>query len=187
MTSSFVVRVAGRYAVCLSALALVSCAQPQTQSSAPPPPAATKPSAPIGDSAAMATAAAAMQSAGADHPGKAIYARTCAACHDKPEATRSPSFDTLRSMRAETITYALTQGKMQTQAASLSAADRATLQPTSAATTDASGVALVALDTPEPAARIRVGYVGGRRGADRWSPVAVLFAPGWLFVEDERP
>lgn len=64
---------------------------------------------------------------GPDHPGKAIYDRTCAACHNNPEATRSPSFDTLRSMRFQAISYALTEGKMQVQGSTLSAADRATL------------------------------------------------------------
>ena len=64
---------------------------------------------------------------GPDHPGKAIYDRTCAACHSNPEATRSPSFDTLRSMRPQAVSYALTEGKMQVQGSTLSAADRATL------------------------------------------------------------
>src|SRR4051794_33014674 len=43
----------------------------------------------------------------ANHPGKAIYERACAICHANPEATRSPSFDTLRAMRYQTINYAL--------------------------------------------------------------------------------
>jgi polyvinyl alcohol dehydrogenase (cytochrome) len=58
------------------------------------------------------------------HPGKLIYERACAACHDNAEATRSPSLDTLKAMRYQTISYAITQGKMQSQAASLSAAER---------------------------------------------------------------
>ncbi len=62
-----------------------------------------------------------------NHPGKAIYDRSCAACHDNPEATRSPSLSTLKAMRYQTIDYALTQGKMQAQASMLSAKERATL------------------------------------------------------------
>jgi polyvinyl alcohol dehydrogenase (cytochrome) len=54
------------------------------------------------------------------HPGKAIYDKVCAACHNNPEATRSPALDTLKAMRFQALYYALTQGKMQTQAASLS-------------------------------------------------------------------
>jgi polyvinyl alcohol dehydrogenase (cytochrome) len=69
----------------------------------------------------------AMAQTDAMHPGRAIYERACGTCHNNPEATRSPSFDTLRKMRTETITYALTQGKMQAQGATLSPADRSVL------------------------------------------------------------
>ena len=70
----------------------------------------------------MAAAQAAMGVQTADHLGKAVYERACAACHNNPEATRSPSLDTLKGMRYQTISYALTQGKMQVQASALSAA-----------------------------------------------------------------
>jgi len=33
------------------------------------------------------------------HPGKAVYDRVCAACHDHPGNTRAPSFDALKGMR----------------------------------------------------------------------------------------
>src|SRR5512138_1151222 len=95
---------------------LGACAQPQP---------AKTPS--IGNPKAMAAAQAAMGVEGADnanHPGKAVYDRVCAACHNNPEATRSPSLDTLKSMRYQTISYALTQGKMQVQASALSAQER---------------------------------------------------------------
>lgn len=71
----------------------------------------------------MQAAANAAQAAAA-HPGQAIYERTCAICHANPETTRSPSFDTLKAMRYQTINYALTQGKMQVQAAALSSRER---------------------------------------------------------------
>jgi polyvinyl alcohol dehydrogenase (cytochrome) len=61
------------------------------------------------------------------HPGKAVYERACAACHDHPGVTRAPTFEALRGMRYGTIHYELTEGKMQAQAASLSAAERGSL------------------------------------------------------------
>jgi polyvinyl alcohol dehydrogenase (cytochrome) len=130
MTSNSVVRRLGRHALVWPlVLTLFACAQPAPKQAEAPAaqPAASKPAGSIGDPAAMAAAAAAMQAAGAEHPGKAVYARTCAACHDNPEATRSPSLDTLRGMRYQTIEYALTQGKMKAQAAALNAQERATL------------------------------------------------------------
>ena len=99
-----------------AAVLLGACAQPQPDKA---------PS--IGNPQAMAAAQAAMgmQSADAANPvGKAVYDRVCAACHNNPEATRSPSLDTLKAMRYQTISYALTKGKMQVQAAALSAQER---------------------------------------------------------------
>lgn len=58
--------------------------------------------------------------AAAEHPGKAVYDRVCAACHNNPEATRSPSLDALKKMRVTNIQYALDDGKMKLQAAGLS-------------------------------------------------------------------
>ncbi|MEP7247442.1 MAG: PQQ-binding-like beta-propeller repeat protein [Gammaproteobacteria bacterium] len=63
----------------------------------------------------------------ANHPGKAVYEKTCAACHDNPEATRAPALATLRGMRYGSIHFALTEGKMQVQGASLSNAERGSL------------------------------------------------------------
>jgi polyvinyl alcohol dehydrogenase (cytochrome) len=102
------------------ACGIAACAQPAQQREGA-----------IKDPAAMAAAQAAMQSGdkaaarSGDHPGKAVYERVCAACHNNPEATRSPSLDTLKAMRYQTINYALTQGKMQTQAAGLTQQERA--------------------------------------------------------------
>jgi polyvinyl alcohol dehydrogenase (cytochrome) len=99
----------------ITACGLAACAQPAQQREGG-----------IKDPAAMAAAQAAMESGkSADHPGKAVYERVCAACHNNPEATRSPSLDTLKAMRYQTINYALTQGKMQTQAAGLTQQERA--------------------------------------------------------------
>jgi polyvinyl alcohol dehydrogenase (cytochrome) len=63
----------------------------------------------------------------ADHPGKAHYDKACAVCHDHPAETRSPALATLRGMRYGSIDYALTEGKMQVQAAGFSAAQRTEL------------------------------------------------------------
>jgi polyvinyl alcohol dehydrogenase (cytochrome) len=61
------------------------------------------------------------------HPGKAVYDRACASCHDHPGVTRAPAFEALKGMRYGTIHYELTEGKMQAQAAALSVAERASL------------------------------------------------------------
>lgn len=53
------------------------------------------------------------------HPGQAIYRLQCAACHDNPETSRSPSKANLEAMSYQTLNFALTQGKMQAQGAGL--------------------------------------------------------------------
>jgi len=63
----------------------------------------------------------------AAHPGQAIYDKACATCHNDPEATKSPALGTLKSMRYQAIWYALTEGKMQAQAAALSNDEKSTL------------------------------------------------------------
>jgi len=72
----------------------------------------------------LLTYAANGQAIASDHPGKAIYESTCAACHANTEITKAPAFETLKRMRYQTILYAVTKGKMQTQAQALSDADR---------------------------------------------------------------
>jgi polyvinyl alcohol dehydrogenase (cytochrome) len=59
------------------------------------------------------------------HPGEAVYERTCAVCHDHPGTTRAPAFQALKGMRYGTIHFALTEGKMQAQAAALTMTERA--------------------------------------------------------------
>lgn len=61
------------------------------------------------------------------HPGQAIYRLRCAACHDNPAETKSPSHETLGKMSYQVISFALTQGKMQAQAAGLSEDERGQL------------------------------------------------------------
>jgi polyvinyl alcohol dehydrogenase (cytochrome) len=61
------------------------------------------------------------------HPGQAIYRLRCAACHDNPAETKSPSHETLGKMSYQVISFALTQGKMQAQAAGLSDDERGQL------------------------------------------------------------
>jgi polyvinyl alcohol dehydrogenase (cytochrome) len=61
------------------------------------------------------------------HPGQAIYRANCAACHDNPEQSRSPATSTLSAMSYQVLSFALTKGKMQAQAAALSEADRGNL------------------------------------------------------------
>ncbi|GAB1263247.1 outer membrane protein assembly factor BamB family protein [Aurantivibrio infirmus] len=50
-----------------------------------------------------------------EHPGKAVYQKNCAVCHDKPEETKAPAFETLLQMTSGVVTAALTSGKMKAQ------------------------------------------------------------------------
>jgi polyvinyl alcohol dehydrogenase (cytochrome) len=58
------------------------------------------------------------------HPGQAVYERNCAMCHNGSDA-RAHAIETLRSMNADAINHALTEGLMAAQGASLSADERA--------------------------------------------------------------
>jgi polyvinyl alcohol dehydrogenase (cytochrome) len=62
-----------------------------------------------------------------NHPGKALYERSCAACHDKPDISRAVPFAQLRNMRLGNLFFAMTEGKMKAQAASLSERERGEL------------------------------------------------------------
>jgi polyvinyl alcohol dehydrogenase (cytochrome) len=53
------------------------------------------------------------------HPGSALYATHCAACHDQPTDVRTPDTASLRLMSGPALRAALTQGVMQPQAASI--------------------------------------------------------------------
>lgn len=53
------------------------------------------------------------------HPGQPLYRQHCAACHDRPDETRAPSRATLEAMSVQSLTYALTEGKMRVQGAGL--------------------------------------------------------------------
>ncbi|HEX7038153.1 MAG TPA: PQQ-binding-like beta-propeller repeat protein [Pseudomonadales bacterium] len=54
-----------------------------------------------------------------EHPGAALYAQHCAACHDQPDATRAPALAALRQMSSESLWLSLTEGVMQQQGAAL--------------------------------------------------------------------
>jgi polyvinyl alcohol dehydrogenase (cytochrome) len=60
----------------------------------------------------------------AAHPGRAVYDKTCSACHDHPAATRAPSLESLRAMRPSSVEYHITVGYMRTQAKGLNAVER---------------------------------------------------------------
>jgi polyvinyl alcohol dehydrogenase (cytochrome) len=62
-----------------------------------------------------------------DHPGKALYEKHCATCHDHAQETKSVPFETLRGMRYGTIHFALTSGKMKLQGDQMSATQQGQL------------------------------------------------------------
>lgn len=110
-----ITRLAGGALGAVSMVALLSCTTPEAATAtAPAAPVATTSPAPIPVAAAPAI-----------HPGEIVYKQSCAACHDNPEATRSPSRDNLKGMSFQFVNYALTQGKMRDMAAGLSAEQRA--------------------------------------------------------------
>jgi polyvinyl alcohol dehydrogenase (cytochrome) len=74
--------------------------------------------------AAIGTAASAQPAGDAAHPGKAVYDKTCAACHDNSTATRAPSRESVRAMRRSSVEYHITTGYMRTQAKGLNAVQR---------------------------------------------------------------
>lgn len=92
-------------------IALASCTTPATEQAAQPTPVATQ------------VAAAAPVIPAGPHPGEAVYKARCAACHDNPEATRSPSRATLARMASGNISNALIAGKMIAQSVGLSSAE----------------------------------------------------------------
>ena len=59
--------------------------------------------------------------------GEQVYQHTCAMCHDHGEALRAPTLGTLKGMRYQQIYFALTVGKMQPQAQTLSGTQRSQL------------------------------------------------------------
>lgn len=68
---------------------------------------------------ASLTASAQVIEAEANSAGETVYNEACAACHNNPEATKSPPIDTLKRMGPRAVSHALTHGKMKVQAASL--------------------------------------------------------------------
>lgn len=79
------------------------------------------------DLGAQALTASGAQAADASHPGRAVYTRSCAGCHDNPQATRAPSLASLRTLSRATVEYATTIGYMRIQAQHLTASERGQL------------------------------------------------------------
>ena len=63
----------------------------------------------------------------APHPGKALYERHCASCHDKPDVSRAVPIAQLRTMRLGNLFFAMTDGKMKAQSAALNERQRGEL------------------------------------------------------------
>ena len=69
----------------------------------------------------------AFSAAAEDHPGKGLYEKHCATCHDHAQETKSVPFETLRGMRYGSIHFALTRGKMKLQGDQMNAAQQGAL------------------------------------------------------------
>lgn len=115
---------AGQALIAALALTLSAC---QSDGGAPsggagkPPAAASAAAKPTAATVAPVTAAQAVAL------GEKVYQANCAACHDHPETTRAPSKDNLKAMRYQFISYALTEGRMKLQGASLTQETRGAL------------------------------------------------------------
>ncbi len=68
-------------------------------------------------------AAPAFAQVSADHPGRGVYAKTCATCHDNPGTTRAASVASLQAMTPQRMREVLTTGVMAPMAASLTPAE----------------------------------------------------------------
>ncbi|HEX2561300.1 PQQ-binding-like beta-propeller repeat protein [Phenylobacterium sp.] len=127
--------------------------------------------------AALALGAAAMaqgprEGAASPHPGRAVYERACAACHDNPD-TKSPPLAALQTLGADAVMASLTVGKMKEQGSMLKAPElQAVVDYLSAgAKRDEAWIArgacpaekkAVDLSGPETWTRFGVDYAGSR-------------------------
>jgi polyvinyl alcohol dehydrogenase (cytochrome) len=59
------------------------------------------------------------QDAGADHPGRAVYNKACASCHDNPGTTRAATLASLQTRSPAQLRETLTMGVMAPMAAGL--------------------------------------------------------------------
>src|SRR6218665_1370677 len=55
-----------------------------------------------------------------DHPGRAVYNKSCATCHDNPGATRAATLVSMQQQSPARLREILTTGVMQPMAAGLS-------------------------------------------------------------------
>jgi len=58
------------------------------------------------------------------HPGRTIYNKSCAACHDVPETSLAPGLDALRQLGSRNIRYTLSDGKMKEHGMALTTAEQ---------------------------------------------------------------
>jgi polyvinyl alcohol dehydrogenase (cytochrome) len=121
---------------------------------------------------AAAFAQVAREDAAAAHPGQAVYARACAACHENPE-TKSPPRSALQALGADAIRASLVVGKMREQGSLLKGEelDAVVEYLSGGAKADESWIARAAcpaekrtvdLSGPETLVRYGVDYAGSR-------------------------
>jgi polyvinyl alcohol dehydrogenase (cytochrome) len=81
----------------------------------------------VAASHALAQSSSSDGASDAAHPGRGVYDRTCAACHNNPQATRAPALESLRTLNRSMVEYAINIGYMKIQAKDLNATERTQL------------------------------------------------------------
>jgi polyvinyl alcohol dehydrogenase (cytochrome) len=102
----------------------------------------------------------------ASHPGRAVYDRACAACHNNPQATRAPALASLRTLNRSMVEYAINIGYMKMQAKDLNTTERTQL------------VDWLSLQQTDSNAWVEGAKCSSKSAMERGKPIATTFGLG---------